>query len=493
MAALMTISADQHAPYRAEGTAAPGEPGVPPPLSPGSMAITGNLHQIVARGGLASDGVPEKTAAGRVVAVEKSGGHVVRVIIQDGSGPGLLTRLGLVFATQPAGLTGSADAVPSVAPGDFLLASGRLRGTAPPELAVREWSLLHKSAAPLQERSRPGAADSSVNLARVRDLLLNPGSRSLLAARTRVIGSVRRMLQILGYAEFDTPILQFVGEPERRTSARVDLASFTQQACLRTNPASMKSLLAAGFDAIFEIARTFRDEPVDSTHVPEYSLAEIYRAYANYESMRDLARELVIGAAQAASGGTVIRDQHGQHVDLAEPWRWVTLHDVVAVHVKSEITPETGLSRLLAIAERHAVDVPAGASAGEVLVALYETVVEPVLTTPTFVADFPVCVSPLAAGRSCSPGLVQKWDLVICGREVATSYTELVDPAELIRRRESYPLVPELQAVDDDLIALHELGIPPCGGLAVGLERLIMTLTGATDIRKVIPFAASAR
>ncbi len=457
--------------------------------------ITNSLYEIVTQSRLAtSDGDTEKTVAGRVVMVEESAGQVVRVIIQDGSGPSLLTRLGMVFASPSAAPTGPASAVPMVSPGDYLLASGRLSEAAPPpELVVREWKILHRSTVPLQDPSPRGAAGSGRNLARVRDLLLNPGSRSLLTARNRVIVSVRRMLQELGYAEFDTPILQFAGEPEQRIEARGDLVSFTQQVCLRTNPTCMKNLLAAGFDAIFEFARTFRDEPVDSTHVPEYSLVEIYRAYASYESMRDLARELVIGAAQATSGGTVIRDQHGQPVDLAEPWRWVTLHDVVAEHLNSEVTPETGLCRLLAAAERHSVGTLIGASAGEVVLALYETLVEPILTTPTFVADFPTCVSPLAAERRGSPGLVQKWDLVICGREVATSYTELVDPAELIHRREEYPMVPELHAVHDDLIALHELGVPPCGGLAVGLERLIMTLTGATDIHMVIPFAASAR
>jgi lysyl-tRNA synthetase class 2 len=457
--------------------------------------ITSNLDEIVTQGRLAtSDGDPEKTVAGRVVMVEESAGQVVRVIIQDGSGPGLLTRLGIVFASPPAAPVGAATAAPLIAPGDYLLATGRLSESATaPELVVHDWKILNRSTAGLQDPSLRGAADSRRNLARVRDLLLNPDSRSLLTARNRVIGFVRRRLQELGYAEFDTPILQFVGEPESRIEARVDFLSFSQQACLRTNPTWMKNLLAAGFDAVFEFARTFRDEPIDSTHVPEYSLVEIYRAYADYESMRDLARGLVIGAAHATSGGTMIRDQQGLPVDLAKPWRWVTLHDVVAEHLNSDVTPETGLRRLLAVAERHSVYTPAGASAGEVVLALYETLVEPMLSAPTFVADFPTCVSPLAADRHGSPGLVQKWDLVICGREVGTSYTELVDPAELVCRRKEYSMVPELQTVDDGLIALHELGIPPCGGLAVGLERLIMTVTGATDIRMVIPFAASAQ
>lgn len=321
--------------------------------------------------------------------------------------------------------------------------------------------------------------------------VLTSERRSMLGKRAEILASVRRTLQERGFTEFDTPILQ-VSRGSALPAAGVSFTSVTENVVLRTNPNAMKQILAEGFDAIFEIARTFRDELVDSTHVVEYSLIEIYRAYADYQTMRDLAVSLIVSITKSVTGSTVIRDDLGREVDLAQPWRSVTLHEVVTEHLGTDVSPETDVERIAKICRLHGVTIPNVVEHGAMVLALYENLVEHTLISPTIVTDFPVSVAPLAATHSRTPGLAEKWDLVVFGREVATSYTEIVDPLELAQRRRQFPDSLEMQAIDHELVALLQRGLPPCGGLAVGLERLIMTITGSTDIRAVAPLAILA-
>jgi lysyl-tRNA synthetase class 2 len=250
-------------------------------------------------------------------------------------------------------------------------------------------------------------------------------------------------------------------------------------------------MLTTGMERVFEIGRTFRDEPADPTHAPEHSLVELYQAGADYETLRVTVRELIATAATAATGGTVIHTRGGNGVDLAAPWPVVSFYEAVSTAAGEEITPGTTAGRLRELASRRQVPVRAGASADDIALCLYDQLVEPGTTGPTIYADFPAGPSPLARACPHDRRLAQKWDLVIDGREIATAYTEQADPDELRRRLApdgDRILSSEAATLDGDWLAVFTAGMPPAGGLCIGLERLMLTLTGSADLRDVIPF-----
>ena len=336
--------------------------------------------------------------------------------------------------------------------------------------------------------SPPGLPGRDALTARYAELRL-PRARQVLEARSRVVDTLRRELHDQGHIEVDTPLLQRA-RPAPGRSFRTETRTLDPRVYLRSSPLHLRAMLTTGMERVFEIGRTFRDEPADPTHSPEYSLVELYQAGADYLSLQETARHLILAAARAATGGTVIRAGDTK-IDLDAPWPVTSFHEAVTAAAGEEVTPGTSADRLHVIAGRHHVPVRPGAGADEIALELYDRLVEPGTTSPAFYADFPAGPSPLALRCPHDPRLAQKWDLVIGTREIATAYTEQADTGQL--RRSLAPdgdriLPSEAAALDDDWLAVFAAGMPGSGGLCIGLERLLLTVTSATDLRDVIPF-----
>jgi lysyl-tRNA synthetase class 2 len=253
----------------------------------------------------------------------------------------------------------------------------------------------------------------------------------------------------------------------------------------------LKRLVVGGIDRVFEIGRTFRNEGIDTTHNPEFTMLEAYEAYGDYDTMADLTRDLVLSAAEA-TGSTVVPDGRGGEIDLAKPWRSVPIHEAVSEAVGQAVTPDTAADELRALAARHEVTLQPGWSAGDIVLELFEKLVEHTLLEPTFIRDYPAEVRPLARNHRTDPRLTEAWDLIIAGVELAPAYSELVDPVEQRRRLTDQSSRaaggdPEAMQLDEDFLRALEYGAPPMGGMGLGVDRLVMLLTGA-NIREAITF-----
>jgi lysyl-tRNA synthetase class 2 len=304
------------------------------------------------------------------------------------------------------------------------------------------------------------------------------------------------VLETNGYVEVDTPLLLAPDRVAEGRSFRTLADSFGAPLYLRASPLHLKLLLASGFDRVCEVLKCFRDEPTDSTHNMEYSLIEAYAAYGDYRTMQDLAQSVIRAAAWAVNQSSLVSDSEGCELDLDEPWPVVTVHDAVSKLVGHGVTAHSSSAELVTLARRAGMLVPETWAADRIVLELYEKLVEPNTIGPKFFTDFPSSLSPMARAHRSTPGLAEKWDLVIFGREVATAYTELVDPREQRRRLEKLWAsndTDEAAAADEEFLRVLEMGMPPCGGLTIGLERLLMTLTGSADIREVIPFPLMPR
>ncbi len=326
--------------------------------------------------------------------------------------------------------------------------------------------------------------------ARYAELRNVPAARQVLQARSRVLDVLRRSLHDAGYVEVDTPLLQHA-RPAPGRSFRTETRSLDPHTYLRSSPLHLRAMLTTGMDQVFEIGRSFRDEPVDPTHSPEYSLVELYRAGADYQTLRATVVHLITAAARAVLGGTVIRTRAGDSIDLAASWSVVPFYDALSAALAHPVAPDSTAADLLRLAEDHQVPVDGDAAGEEIALQLYDRLVEPVTRVPTFYIDFPAGPSPLARTCAHDPRLAQKWDLVIGGREIATAYTELTDPDELRRRLALADLnqSSEAAALDAEWRHVFAVNMPAAGGLCIGLERLLLlVLTDADQLRDVIPF-----
>jgi lysyl-tRNA synthetase class 2 len=253
----------------------------------------------------------------------------------------------------------------------------------------------------------------------------------------------------------------------------------------------LKRAVVGGVEKVYEIGRTFRNEGVDSTHAPEFSMLEAYEAYGDYGTMARLTRDLVVNAAQAV-GTNVVEARDGSRIDLNAPWRHAELLDLVSAAVDAEVTLSTEPEELRRLAARRAVDVRPEWGAGELILELYEKLVESTLITPTFVQEFPESVRPLAKPHRTKPGLVEDFDLVVNGVELVTAFSELNDPViQRLRLVEQARLGAagdtDAMDLDEDFLRALEYGMPPTGGMGMGVDRLVMLLTGA-GIRETILF-----
>ncbi len=424
---------------------------------------------------------------GRVI-LSRIGGNLCFATLRDGTGE-IQVMLSLDdLGESLAGWKADVDL------GDHVGIEGEVVSSRRGELSVlaRRWAITAKALRPPPEKHR-GLTDPE---ARVRmryvDFIANADSRQVILDRATILRSVRETLHARGYVEVETPQLQPIHGGATARPFTTHLNAFDQPMFLRiAMELYLKRLLVAGFERVYELGRSFRNEGVDATHSPEFTMLEAYETYGDYDSMAELTRAVVVDAARAV-GRTVVSDGHHGEIDLEAPWRELAVHDAVSHAVGEEVTVDTSLDTLRKHADRRDVALRADWSAGEVVLELFEKLVEHTLLEPTFVKDYPADVRPLARPHRRTAGLGEAWDLIIAGVELAPAFSELTDPIEQRRRLVEQSLKaaggdPEAMALDEDFLRALEFGMPPTGGMGLGIDRLVMLLTGK-NIRETIAF-----
>ena len=428
------------------------------------------------------------SVAGRVIHLRNTG-KLCFARLREGDGTELQVMLSLADVGESA--LGEFKALVDI--GDFLAVSGEVVTSRRGELSVAatSWQMVAKTLRPLPNEHRPLSEEARVRLRYV-DMVVNPSAREMVRTKAAVLRSLRATLDGRGFVEVETPILQLTNGGAAARPFRTHLNAFDQPMLLRIAlELDLKKAMIGGVEKVYEIGRTFRNEGLDSTHAAEFSMLEAYEAYGDVESMKRTVRDLVLAAARAV-GRTVVPARDGSMIDLEVPWRSAGLHDLVSTAVGEEVTPGTGLDALRRLAEAHEVALRPEWDAGEVVLELYEQLVEHTLLEPTFVEDYPESVRPLSKPHRSRPGVVEAFDLIVNGVELGVAYSELNDPVVQRERLEAQSLLaaagdPEAMDLDESFLRAMEHGMPPAGGMGMGVDRLVMLLTGA-GIRETILF-----
>lgn len=435
---------------------------------------------------------PPVTVAGRVMSLRDHGG-VIFASLRDWSGD-----LQVLLDVDGAGQESLLSFRRLVRTGDQVAVTGvpGASRNATPSLVASTWTMTSKALRPLPDKHR-GLQDPETRVRqRHLSLITSPRDRQMLVARSHAIQAVRSTLLERGYLEVETPMLHPVHGGANARPFRTHINAYDLDLYLRIAPELyLKRLMVAGADRVFEIGRSFRNEGADSTHNPEFTMLEAYQSYADYTVMKEVVQDLAVSAARAALGTTVIRGTVGgveHEVDLAAPWRTVSVCDAVAEHLGEPVDASTSLDALQAFADRLDLAYDPSWGWGTMVQHLYEHLAEATTAQPTFFTDFPTETSPLTRPHRRLPLLAERWDLIIFGSEVGTAYSELVDPVLQRERLTAQSLAaaggdPEAMELDEAFLQALEQGMPPTGGLGVGLDRLVMMLTGAS-IRETITF-----
>jgi lysyl-tRNA synthetase class 2 len=378
--------------------------------------------------------------------------------------------------------------------GDHVLVTGEIGTSRRGELSVfaDSWQLTSKALRPLPVAHKPMSEELRVRRRYV-DLIVRDEARRTVRQRATVMATLRAGLAARGYLEVETPMLQTVHGGATARPFRTHMNAFDLDLYLRIAPELfLKRCIVGGLDRVFEINRNFRNEGADSSHSPEFAMLETYQAYADYQDMATLTRELIQESCAALFGDHIARHHDGTEVDLSGEWPQIPLYTLVSDAVGETITPQTPVDQLRAAAERHDVGLDPAWGPGKIVEELFEALVQHTLQAPTFVIDYPLDTSPLTRAHRSQPGLAEKWDLYIGGIERATAYSELVDPVAQRERFTAQAALaaagdPEAMALDEDFLEALEYGMPPTGGMGMGMDRLMMTLTGL-GIRETILF-----
>lgn len=377
--------------------------------------------------------------------------------------------------------------------GDLVFVHGEVISSKRGELSVLadDWRLTAKALRPLPVAHKP-LSDETRTRARYLDLIMRPEARQMVRTRATVLQSLRSTFAARSYLEVETPVLQPVHGGAAARPFSTHLNAFDLQMSLRiATELYLKRCIVGGIEKVYEIGPVFRNEGVDSSHSPEYRLVEAYEAYGDYSTMATLTRALITDAA-AAVGVEHATGLDGTQIDLSGDWPQITVHDAVSAVLGEPITVDTPAAELRQHAQRTGVTLQPMWAAGEIVLELFEKLVEHTLMSPTFVKDYPVEVRPLARPHRDDPRLAEAWDLIIGGVEIAPAYSELVDPVEQRRRLVTQSLAaakgnPEAMQLDEDFLRALEHGMPPTGGMGMGVDRLLMVLTGR-GIRETILF-----
>ncbi|MFV2000364.1 MAG: lysine--tRNA ligase [Acidimicrobiia bacterium] len=379
--------------------------------------------------------------------------------------------------------------------GDWLGATGEVITTKRGELSVRisEYSLLQKSLRPLPDKWHGLKDVEARSRQRYLDLIANTDSRNTAVARSRIISELRRQFEKRGFIEVDTPVLmsEATGATARPFATHHNALDMDMQLRIATE-LYLKRLVVGGLEKVFEIGRIFRNEGVDSLHNPEFTMLESYEAFADYTNVMTMVEEIVSACAVAALGTTDI-EYEGRALNLSGPYRRVSMLELVQDATNSEISYDTDLESLRNLAGEHGIEPEDHWGSGKIIDSLFEALAESKIWDPTFVTEHPIEISPLSREHRSKPHVTERFELFIAGSEYANAFSELNDPFEQRIRFESQADAKragdaEAHPIDEDYIRALEYGLPPTGGLGIGVDRLVMLLTDKHHIREVILF-----
>jgi lysyl-tRNA synthetase class 2 len=445
---------------------------------------------------LDADDQESVSVSGRVLRMRDYGG-VLFAQLRDWSGEvQLLLDNSLLGNGDTTDFTGAIDL------GDLVEVTGQMgyskNGTR--SLLASSWRLIGKCLRPLPDKWK-GLTDPEARVrTRYVDLAINTEARDLIAARSNVLHAIRETLFAKGFLEVETPILQQIHGGANARPFATHINAYDLDLYLRIAPELyLKRLCVGGVERVFELGRAFRNEGVDFSHNPEFTLLEAYQAHADYLVWIDGCRELIQNAAQAANGAhMVMRPRPGssdgslEPVDISGTWPVKTVHDAVSGALGEHVDADTDLATLRRLSDSVEIQYQSHWDAGAVVLELYEHLVEDRTEQPTFYTDFPTSVSPLTRPHRSKPGVAERWDLVAWGVELGTAYSELTDPVEQRRRLQEQSMLaaggdPEAMELDEDFLQAMEYAMPPTGGLGMGVDRVVMLITGRS-IRETLPF-----
>ncbi len=458
---------------------------------PVSLPITTTIPEVRAKyPDLETDAVTGDVVglAGRVVHLRNTG-KLCFASLQSGDGARIQAMVSLAEVGQE-----SLDLWKELVDlGDHLFVSGEVISSRRGELSVlvADWKIAAKAIRPLPNLHVELSEETRVR-SRYLDLIAREGARQMVRNRAGSVASLRKTFADHGYIEVETPMLQTMHGGASARPFVTHSNAFDTELFLRIAPELfLKRAVVGGIERVFEINRNFRNEGADSTHSPEFAMLEAYQAYGDYNQMADLTQELIQDAALAIGGSQIVTWADGSEYDFGGEWERVSMYDSLSAASGRQVTADTSLDELLAFAGTVGVEVHQPTH-GKLVEELWEHFVKVDLERPTFVMDFPVDTSPLVRAHRSIPGLVEKWDLYVRGFELATGYSELVDPVvqrERFVEQAKLAAAGDLEAMrlDEEFLRALEYGMPPSGGMGMGIDRLLMALTGL-GIRETILF-----
>jgi len=378
--------------------------------------------------------------------------------------------------------------------GDMVSVTGEIITSKRGELSIlaTSWKLASKSLRPLPNDHKPMSEETRVRMRYV-DLIVRPEARSAARMRPAVMRSLRETFNDQSFIEVETPMLQVMHGGAAARPFKTFSNAYDMDLYMRIAPELfLKRCVVGGIERVFEINRNFRNEGADSSHSPEFAMVESYMSYGDWRSIADVTRSLIQNAAMAVAGSHVVTHHDGRQADLGGQWKEISLYDAISEGVGEQVTALTPIDELKKYATKLGMKIDPKWVTGKLAEEIFEHVAQDKLIEPTFVMGYPVDTSPLVRAHRDLPGVVEKWDLYVDGFELATGYSELIDPIiqrERLVEQAQLGAKGDLEAmqVDEDFLRAMEFGAPPMGGMGMGVDRLLMALTGL-GIRETILF-----
>ena len=430
-----------------------------------------------------------ESLTGRII-FKRDTGKLCFATLREGDG----TELQAMFSLDKIGQESIDSWKSDIDLGDIVSVTGEIITSKRGELSIlaNSWKLASKSLRPLPNDHKPMSEETRVRMRYV-DLIVRPEARSNARLRPQVMRSLRETFHNQDFVEVETPMLQVMHGGATARPFKSFSNAYDMDLYLRIAPELfLKRCVVGGIERVFEINRNFRNEGADSSHSPEFAMIESYQAYGDWRSIADLTRELVQNAAMAVAGSHVVTHHDGRQADLGGKWREISLYDAISEGVGQSVTALTPIAELKTIATKLGMKIDSKWITGKLAEEIFEHVAKDQLIAPTFVMGFPVDTSPLVRAHRDIPGVAEKWDLYVDGFELATGYSELIDPViqrDRLVEQATLGAKGDLEAmqVDEDFLRAMEFGMPPMGGMGMGVDRLLMALTGL-GIRETILF-----
>ena len=430
-----------------------------------------------------------ESLTGRII-FKRDTGKLCFATLREGDG----TELQAMFSLDKIGQESIDFWKSDIDLGDIVSVTGEIITSKRGELSIlaNSWKLASKSLRPLPNDHKPMSEETRVRMRYV-DLIVRPEARENARLRPAVMRSLRETFHKQDFIEVETPMLQVMHGGATARPFKSFSNAYDMDLYLRIAPELfLKRCVVGGIERVFEINRNFRNEGADSSHSPEFAMIESYQAYGDWRSIADLTRELVQNAAMAVAGSHVVTHHDGRQADLGGKWREISLYEAISEGVGQSVTALTPIAELKTIATKLGMKIDPKWITGKLAEEIFEHVAKDQLVAPTFVMGFPVDTSPLVRAHRDIPGVAEKWDLYVDGFELATGYSELIDPViqrDRLVEQATLGSKGDLEAmqVDEDFLRAMEFGMPPMGGMGMGVDRLLMALTGL-GIRETILF-----